>query len=135
MGYRSAAAPCQARRRARAPGSALPAALVRSRESGYDAAGQRRPDRGEEGGMKSRSEETAVSQSRKYKVRIRTSNAEYEGLFFSPYPERRLSEVLTKMEQFLNLKDARDVVTGETFPFMVISKHSIETIKVVEEWS
>lgn len=76
-----------------------------------------------------------VTQSRKYKVRIRTSNAEYEGLFFSPYPERRLSEVLTKMEQFLNLKEARDVESGETFPFMVISKNSIETIKVVEEWS
>ena len=85
--------------------------------------------------MKPRSEEMAVSQSRKYKVRIRTSNAEYEGLFFSPYPERRLSEVLTKMEQFLNLKEARDVESGETFPFMVISKNSIETIKVVEEWS
>jgi hypothetical protein len=39
------------------------------------------------------------------------------------------------MEQFLNLKEARDVESGETFPFMVISKNSIETIKVVEEWS
>jgi hypothetical protein len=85
--------------------------------------------------MEPKSEQSPVTQSRKYRVRIRTSGAEYEGLFFSPYPERRLSEVLTKMEQFLNLKDARDVETGDTFPFMVISKHAIETIKVVEEWS
>jgi len=86
--------------------------------------------------MKTKSEpESSATQSRKYKVRIRTASAEYEGLFFSPYPERRLSEVLTRMEQFINLKEARDVATGETFPFMVISKGSIETIKVVEEWA
>jgi len=79
--------------------------------------------------------ESSATQSRKYRVRIRTASAEYEGLFFSPYPERRLSEVLTRMEQFINLKEARDVVSGEAFPFMVISKSSIETIKVVEEWA
>jgi hypothetical protein len=79
-------------------------------------------------------EEPSGSQSRKYLVRIRTVTAEYEGLFFSPYPEKRLSEVLTRMEQFINLKDARDTVSGDTFPFMVISKTSIETIKVVKEW-
>lgn len=79
--------------------------------------------------------ESAGAQSRKYKVRVRTTSAEFEGLFFSPYPERRLSEVLTRMEQFINLKDARDVLTGESFPFVVISKGSIESIKVVEEWS
>jgi hypothetical protein len=79
--------------------------------------------------------ESSGAQSRKYMVRIRTATAEYEGLFFSPYPEKRLSEVLTRMEQFINLKDARDVASGETFPFMVISKTSIETIKVVEEWT
>jgi hypothetical protein len=80
-------------------------------------------------------EQLPIAQSRKYRVRVRTSSAEYEGIFFSPYPERRLSEVLTRLEQFLNLKEARDVESGETFPFMVISKQSIETIKVVEEWS
>ena len=85
--------------------------------------------------MNQKIEQLPIAQSRKYRVRVRTANAEYEGIFFSPYPERRLSEVLTKMEQFLNLKDARDVESGETFPFMVISKNSIETIKVVEEWS
>jgi hypothetical protein len=80
-------------------------------------------------------EQLPIAQSRKYRVRVRTSSAEYEGIFFSPYPERRLSEVLTRLEQFLNLKEARDVESGETFPFMVISKNSVETIKVVEEWS
>lgn len=79
--------------------------------------------------------ESPAAQSRKYRVRVRTATAEYEGLFFSPYPERRLSEVLTRMEQFINLKEAKDILTGESFPFMVISKNSIETIKVVEEWT
>lgn len=86
--------------------------------------------------MKAKSEQDqSAAQSRKYRVRIRTATGEYEGLFFSPYPERRLSEVLTRMEQFINLKEARDVVSSERFPFMVISKGSIETIKVVEEWT
>jgi len=79
--------------------------------------------------------ESSGAQSRKYLVRIRTATAEYEGMFFSPYPERRLSEVLTRMEQFINLKDAKDVASGDEFPFMVISKTSIETIKVVKEWT
>jgi len=79
--------------------------------------------------------ESQGAQSRKYLVRIRTATAEYEGMFFSPYPEKRLSEVLTRMEQFINLKDAKDIASGDTFPFMVISKTSIETIKVVEEWN
>ena len=80
-------------------------------------------------------EESSGSQSRKYLVRIRTLSAEYEGLFFSPYPEKRLSEVMTRMEQFINLKDAKDIASGDTFPFMVISKTSIETIKVIKEWT
>jgi hypothetical protein len=80
-------------------------------------------------------EESPETQSRKYLVRIRTATAEYEGLFYSPYPKRRLSDVLTRMEQFINLKDARDIASGDTFPFMVISKTSIETIKVLEEWA
>jgi len=80
-------------------------------------------------------EESSGDQSRKYLVRIRTATAEYEGKFFSPYPEKRLSEVLTRMEQFINLKEAKDIDSGETFPFMVINKTSIETIKVVKEWT
>jgi hypothetical protein len=79
--------------------------------------------------------ESTGAQSRKYLVRIRTGNAEFEGMFFSPYPEKRLSEVLTRMDQFINIKDARDVSTGEAFPFMVIGKTAIETIKVVQEWT
>ncbi|MHB8836655.1 MAG: hypothetical protein ACYC9Y_13270 [Candidatus Methylomirabilia bacterium] len=79
-------------------------------------------------------EELSGAQSRKYLVRIRTANAEYEGTFHSPYPDKRLSDVLTRMEQFINLKEAKDIVSGDTFPFMVISKTSIETIKVVKEW-
>jgi len=87
-----------------------------------------------EKGMKPNSvEDSSGSKSRKYLVRIRTGFAEYEGIFCSPYPEKRLSEVLTRMDQFFNIKDARDVSTGEQFPFMVISKNSIETIKVVQE--
>ena len=84
--------------------------------------------------MKKPPQDPGLTQSRKYQVRVRTANAEYEGLFYSPYPERRLSEVLTRMEQFINLKDAKDITTGDVFPFMVISKNSIETIKVVKEW-
>ena len=79
-------------------------------------------------------ESSPGARSRKYLVRIRTATSEYEGMFFSPYPDKRLSEVLTRMEQFINLKDAKDVTSGESFPFMVISKTSIETIKVLEEW-
>lgn len=85
--------------------------------------------------MKPVTEHEGSAQSRKYRVRIRTASAEYEGLFYSPFPERRLSEVLTRMEQFLNLKEARDILSGDTFTFMVISKNSIETIKVIEEWA
>jgi len=80
-------------------------------------------------------EEISEIQPRKYLVRIRTATAEYEGMFYSPYPKRRLSDVLTRMEQFINLKDAKDLATGDCFQFMVFSKASIETVKVVKEWS
>jgi hypothetical protein len=90
-----------------------------------------------ESGMKPKvvEEESSGAHSRKYLVRIRTASAEYEGMFFSPYPDKRLSEVLNRMEQFINLKDAKDIDSGEAFPFMVINKTSIETIKVVKEWA
>jgi hypothetical protein len=74
------------------------------------------------------------AQSRKYRVRIRTANGEYEGLFSSPFPDRRLSEVLTRMDEFINVKEVTDVASKEIYPFMVIAKSSIETIKVIEEW-
>jgi len=90
-----------------------------------------------ENGMKAKIvvEDSPGEQSRKYLVRIRTPNAEYEGKFYSPYPDKRLSEVLARMEQFINIKDAKDIDSGEAFPFMVINKASIETIKVVKEWT
>ncbi len=80
-------------------------------------------------------EESSGLHSRKYLIRIRTSSAEYEGLFFSPYPDKRLSDALTRMEQFINIKDAKDITSGEAFPFVVINKTSIETIKVLKEWN
>ena len=71
--------------------------------------------------------------SRKYLVRIRTGNGEYEGVLYSAFPAKRLSDVLAQMEGFLNLKDARDMESKEKYPFMVISKGHIETIKVLDE--
>jgi hypothetical protein len=52
---------------------------------------------------------------------------------YSPHPTRRLSEALSRMEEFINLKDARDISSKEKYPFMVISKEHIETIKVLDE--
>lgn len=66
-------------------------------------------------------------------MRVKTTSTEYEGLFFSHFPEKRLSDVLSRLDQFLNLKDAMDCKTREKFSFVVISKSSIETIKVIEE--
>jgi len=79
-------------------------------------------------------EQERSAHSRKYRIRVRTANAEFEGLFYSPHPERRLSEVLAKMEPFLNLKDARDLLKGDSFPFVIVAKSAIESIKVVQEW-
>jgi len=78
-------------------------------------------------------EDGAVPKSKQYIVRIRTHSGEYEGVMFSPHPSRRLSEALGRMEAFVNLKDARDVLSKEKFPFMVISREHIETIKVLDE--
>ena len=71
--------------------------------------------------------------SKRYLVRVKTAGVEYEGTLFSPYPDMRLSDVLTRINGFLNLKDARDVASEERYPFMVINKAYIETIKVIEE--
>ncbi len=71
--------------------------------------------------------------SRLYVVRVRTGSGEYEGQMFSPYPGQRLSDVLVRLQEFVNLKAARDLATDEKFPFMVISKSHIETIKVLDE--
>lgn len=88
---------------------------------------------GKEGRIIIRDIENAEVSSKSYLVRIKTGTGEYEGIMFSPYPSRRLSEVLTRMEDFINLKDARDLSTKEKFPFMVVSKNFIETIKVLDE--
>lgn len=77
---------------------------------------------GEEGGS-----------TKSYLVRVRTTSDEYEGRLYSPYPEKRLAEVLSRLEDFVNLKDASSVATKEKYPFMVISKSHIETIKVLDE--
>ena len=75
----------------------------------------------------------AEPESKQYIVRIRTRSGEYEGIMYSPHPERRLAEALGAMDAFINLKDARDVVSKEKFPFMVINKEHIETVKVLDE--
>jgi len=77
--------------------------------------------------------EVPKGETRTYVVRVRTGSAEYEGEMFSPYPGQRLSEVLARIQSFINLKGARDLATDEKFPFVVISKDHIETIKVLEE--
>ena len=76
-------------------------------------------------------EENGASKS--YLVRIKTPSGEYEGTMFSAFPTRRLSEVITMAQEFINLKDAKDLLSKEKYPFMVISKHHIETIKVLDE--
>ena len=71
--------------------------------------------------------------TKQYLVRVKTGNVEYEGMLFNPFPEERLSDVIGRVGGFLNLKDARDLSTEEKFPFMVVNKSFIETIKVIEE--
>lgn len=71
--------------------------------------------------------------SKQYLVQVRTGHGEYEGIFHSPFPDKRLAEALYRMETFVNLKDAKDLTTEKRYPFMVISKDHIETIKVLDE--
>ena len=73
------------------------------------------------------------STSKRYLVRIRTANGEYDGVFYSPFPTKRLADVLVQMEGFINIKDAMDISTKEKYPFMVIGKNHIESIKVLDE--
>jgi hypothetical protein len=73
------------------------------------------------------------STSKRYLVRIRTAKGEYDGVFYSPFPTKRLADVLVQMEDFINLKDAMDISTREKYPFMVIGKKHIESIKVLDE--
>ena len=73
------------------------------------------------------------STSKRYLVRIRTAKGEYDGVFYSPFPTKRLADVLVQMEGFINIKDAMDISTKEKYPFMVIGKNHIESIKVLDE--
>ena len=75
----------------------------------------------------------AQTTSKQYLVRVRTSSGEYEGIFFNPFPETRLSDVLSRGENFINLKDAREISSEEKYPFMVVNKTFVETIKVISE--
>jgi hypothetical protein len=91
------------------------------------------PLQGQEGRAISRDVDFTQKTSRQYLVRVKTGSDEYEGLLYSPYPDMRLSDVISRIEGFLNLKDARDVSSDEKYPFMVVNKTFIETIKVIDE--
>jgi hypothetical protein len=54
-------------------------------------------------------------------------------VFYSPFPTKRLADVLVQMEGFINIKNAMDISTKEKYPFMVIGKNHIESIKVLDE--
>ncbi len=68
-----------------------------------------------------------------YKVKIKTKSGEYIGTFHSPFPDKRLSEALCRLDSYLNLKDVTQTDTGETYPFVVINKNTIDMIILLEE--
>jgi hypothetical protein len=68
-----------------------------------------------------------------YEVKVRTDFDEYVGTFFSPSPNRRLSEVINRIEGFLSLKEVTCTNSGEKYPFIMINKASVESIRVLEE--
>ncbi len=70
---------------------------------------------------------------RVYEVRVRTDFDEYVGTFFSPIPNRRLSEVINRIDGFLSLKDVTCANSGDKYPFIMLNKASIESIRVLEE--
>ena len=71
--------------------------------------------------------------SKLYLVNIQSGTGEYEGVFCSPFPSKRFSEVLAGMGDFISLKDVTDMSTKETFPCIFIGKSQISTVKVLEE--
>lgn len=73
------------------------------------------------------------SSSKQFLVRVKTGSLEYEGLLFNPFPDMRLSDVISRLDGFINLKDAREISSDEKYPFMVINKSFVETIKVIDE--
>ena len=68
-----------------------------------------------------------------YLVQVKTKSGDYQGTFYSPFPDRRLSEAIAKLEGYLNLKDVTLTQTGEQYPFVIINKSSVEMIILVEE--
>jgi hypothetical protein len=68
-----------------------------------------------------------------YLVKISTCNDEYLGTFHSPFPGRRLSDVISRIDGYLSLKDVTCAKSGEKFPFILVNKNSIETISVLKE--
>jgi hypothetical protein len=68
-----------------------------------------------------------------YRLKIKTCSGAYQGDFFSPSLQKRLPEVINKIEGYLNLKDVVVPETGEKLPFVMINKNSIETIILVKE--
>jgi hypothetical protein len=68
-----------------------------------------------------------------YQLRIRTDFEEYIGTFYSPFPNQRLPEVIGRIEGYINLKNVLCTQSGEKFPFIMVNKNRIETIRVLGE--
>ena len=68
-----------------------------------------------------------------YLVQVKTKSGDYVGSFNSPFPERRLSEVISRLEGYMNLKDVTLTQTGERYPFVIVNKSAIEMIILMEE--
>jgi len=78
-------------------------------------------------------EEMDIPKSRVYNIKVRTTNAYYRGDFYSIYPDRRLSDIINMLEQFVTLKDVENINSGEKFPFILINKNFIESIELLKE--
>jgi hypothetical protein len=74
-----------------------------------------------------------MSKRKIYEVQVKTKSGDYQGTFYSPFPDKRLSEAVSKLEGYLNLKDVTLIQTGEKYPFVIINKNSVEMIILVEE--
>lgn len=74
-----------------------------------------------------------MSKRKIYKLKIKTPSGDYTGDFYSPHPEKRLSDVISRQEGYLNLKNVTLSQTGEKYPFVIFNKDNIEMIILVEE--
>jgi hypothetical protein len=68
-----------------------------------------------------------------YKVKIKTASGDYIGIFHSPFPEKRLSDAISRLDGYVNLKEVTLTQTGEKYPFVIINKNSIEMIILMDE--